>query len=50
MEMNSVLNSFERLGNAVFSEVARFDPVTWGVLAVCTVVFGFMLLRGNILK
>ena len=48
--MNSVINSVQRFGTTVMQEVGKFDPIAWGVLAVCSVVFGFMLLRGNVFK
>ena len=47
--MNSLLNAIERTGNSVLNEVFKFDPIAWGVVAVCSVVFCCMLLRGNVL-
>ena len=32
------------------SETSRFDETTWGVIAVATVIFGYFLLRGNIVR
>lgn len=38
------------MGNAIFYEIAQFDPVTWGVIALCSAIFGVILLRGNVLR
>ena len=48
--MDSVISNLQSVLQAVISATSRFDETTWGVLAVATVVFGYFMLRGNLLR
>ena len=50
LKMDRITNALQQLVNGFFYKVTQFDHTTWCVLSVCTVVFGFMLLRGNVIK
>ena len=48
--MNSIIQNLARVGDAVVREVSRFDQVTWCFIAFATVAFGYVMLRGNMIR
>lgn len=48
--MDNVFNGLAKFSKQVAKSTDQFTPETWGVLAVVTVVVGYLLLRGNILN
>lgn len=48
--MESIINSLGKVADQIADSASKFGPETWGALAVGTVVVGYLLLRGNILK
>lgn len=48
--MNSVVSFFQNLARGIASEANSFDSEMWCMLAAFTVIGGYFLLRGNVLK
>ncbi len=41
---------FSNTANSITSSASRFDSTTWAMLAVITVVFGYFMLRGHMIR
>ena len=48
--MNSVVSFIRDIANSIATQAHSFDSETWCVLAAFSVIGGYFLLRGNILK
>ena len=48
--MDSFMRFLGRVVDALMYEVGKFDYTTWAILGVATVIFGYMLLRGNLVR
>ena len=48
--IKSPTSDLSRVVDAMMYEVGKFDYMTWGILGVATVVFGYFLLRGNLVR
>ena len=45
-KMDSVINKFNHFARDIAGATQDFSPMTWAVIAVGTVMFGYMMLKG----
>ena len=48
--MEAVYKKLCRLGDQIGHSAGNFSMETWAILAIVTVVLGYFLLRGNVLR
>jgi hypothetical protein len=48
--MDSIINRFGSFGRQLSDATSNFSPEAWGAIAVLTVVFGYLMLRGNMIN
>lgn len=48
--MDSIINKCSKFGRGLTDATSNFTPEAWGVIAVLTVVFGYLMLRGNMIN